>query len=57
VRDIGEVEEKRIAADVKEWVDRVLRDYVRAMDIGEGAMLVIGRRRFVVRDGQLREAD
>lgn len=57
MRDVGETEEKRIEADVKEWVERVLRDYVRAMEGGEGAVLVVGRRRLVVRDGRLCEAD
>ncbi len=57
MRDVSEAEEQRIREDVREWVRRVLQDYARALDVGEGAVLVIGRRRFVVRDGQVREAD
>ncbi len=57
MREVSKAEEKRIEEDVRQWVERVLLDYARAMEVGEGAVLIIGRRRFVVRDGQLRKAE
>ena len=57
MREVSEAEERRVQEQVDAWIERVIQDYVRAMDVGDGAVLVIGRRRFVVRDGELRQAD
>lgn len=57
MREVSEAEERRVQKQVDAWIERVMRDYVRAIDVGDGAVLVIGRRRFVVRDGELRPGD
>ena len=57
VREVTEAEERRVNEQVEKWIERVMQDYVRAMTAGDGAVLLIGQRRFVVRDGELRPAD
>ena len=57
MREVTEAEERRVNEQVDEWIERVMQDYVRAMTAGDGAVLLIGHRRFVVRDGALRPAD
>ena len=57
MREVTEAEERRVNDQVEEWIERVMQDYVRAMTAGDGAVLLIGHRRFVVRDGALRPAD
>ncbi|MBT3271387.1 hypothetical protein HN371_29885 [Candidatus Poribacteria bacterium] len=57
MREVSEAEERRVQEQVDAWIETVMRDYVRAMDVGDGAVLVIGRRRFVVRGGELLPGD
>ena len=57
MREVTEAEERRVNEQVEKWIERVMQDYVRAMTAGDGAVLLIGQRRFVVRDGELRPAD